>query len=71
MRKNTRLNKNERIEILMMIGYGDKKQSFVKVVSLFKKLHPDREPICKFIVTKFLHRFYETGDVINMQRGDR
>ena len=57
-----RLNETERIEMLMMIGYGDRTR-FSQVVNIFNELHPDREAISKSTVSKTLQRFHETGGV--------
>lgn len=62
-RKMASLNETERIEILMMIGYGDRTRSFTEVVNLFNELHPDRDLISKSTVSKTLSRFRETGSV--------
>lgn len=57
------LNETERIEILMIIGYGDRTRSFTEIVNLFNELHPDRHLISKSTVSKTLNRFRETGSV--------
>ena len=66
-----RLSDTERIEILMMIGYGDRTRSFSQVVNIFNELHPDREPITKSTVSKTLQRFHETGGVKDRPKSER
>lgn len=55
------LNK-ERIEILIMIGYGDRRQNHTEVRNLFNATYTDRNPIAK---SKTKKRFTETGIVKN------
>ena len=38
------LSETERIELLMIMGYGDKRGSFTQVVTLFSEIHPDEKP---------------------------
>ena len=38
------LSETERIELLMIMGYGDKTGSFTQVVTLFSEIHPDEKP---------------------------
>lgn len=65
------LSETERIEILMMIGYGDITRSFAQVVIMFNELHPERESISKSTVSKTLHRFHETGGIKDKPRTGR
>ncbi|KAJ8946748.1 hypothetical protein NQ318_002578, partial [Aromia moschata] len=66
-----RLSEIERIEILMIIGYGDRRRSFDQVVVIFNELHPDREPLSKSTVSKTLQRFHETGGVKDRPKSGR
>lgn len=66
-----RLSETERIEILMMIGYGENTRSFAQVVDLFNNSHPDREPISKSTVSKTLQRFHETRGVKDRPKSGR
>jgi Fe2+ or Zn2+ uptake regulation protein len=59
------LTEKERIEILMITGYGDRKRSHQEACPLFNETHPNRNPISKSTVTKTLKRFNETGSVTN------
>jgi transposase len=59
------LTERERIEILMITGYGDRKRSHQEACALFNETHPNRNPISKSTVTKTLKRFNETGSVTN------
>jgi len=57
------MTESERIEILMMIGYGDRKRTHQEVCNLFNDTHPDKNPISKSTVTRTLQRYRETGGV--------
>lgn len=61
----------ERIEILMMIGYGDRKRTFDEVRYLFNNKYPERPPIAKSTVCKILQKFNETGEVKDAPRSGR
>lgn len=65
------LTEHDRIEILMMIGYGDRRRSYSEVVALYNAIHEDREPIARSTVIKTLQRFDETGGVKNRQKPGR
>ena len=41
------LAEHDPIEMLMMIGYGDRRRSYSEVVVLYNTIHEDREPIAK------------------------
>lgn len=66
-----RLSETERIQILMMIGYGERTRSFAEVMNIFNESHPNREPISKSTVCKTLRRFQETGGVKDRQKSGR
>lgn len=66
-----RLSETERIEVLMIIGYGDRRRSCDEVVDIFHELHPDRERLSKSTVSKTLQRFHETGGVTDRPKSGR
>ena len=47
-----RLSKRERIEILIMLGYGNRRRSLQDVCNLFNNTYPNRNPISKSVVGK-------------------
>lgn len=57
------LTETERIEILIMVGYGDRKRTQLEVCEIFNERYPHREPITQSVVSKTLKRFRETGNV--------
>jgi hypothetical protein len=65
------LSKTERIEILMMVGYGDRKRSCAQVVTIFNEIYSNREPISRTTLSKPLQRFQETGSVKDSGRPGR
>lgn len=65
------LTEKERIEILMMIGYGDRRRSYAEVCNLFNATYPNRNPINKSTVCKTLRRFNHTGSVKNLGKSGR
>lgn len=65
------LSEQERIEVLMLRGYGDRVRSYEEVAHLFNDLHPDHAPITKSTVYKTVIRFEETGSVKDRQRSGR
>jgi len=61
--------KHERITILMMRGWGDKR-SYSAVVRLFNYAYPNRR-INKSTMLKTIKRFRETGSVKNRSKSGR
>lgn len=57
-----RLSTKQRIEILMMIGYGDRVRTQHDVCVLFNHKYPDR-PINQSVVSKIEKKFQNTGSV--------
>lgn len=56
------LTERERIEILIMRGYGDRERSNQETANLFNETHPERAiPINKSTVKRTVDRFVETG----------
>ena len=47
-----RLTEKERIEILIIVGYGDKIRSHEEACALFNKTHFERVPICRTTVSR-------------------
>lgn len=65
------LTERERIEILMMVGYGDRQRTHREVCELFNQEHPDRLPIVRSTVSKLVVKFREHGCVKDLPRQDR
>lgn len=65
------LSERERIEILMMVGYGDRKRSTVEVCELFNNVHQERRPISRSTVSKIISKFRETGSVRDKPKSGR
>jgi hypothetical protein len=55
-----KLSETERIEILLMVGYGDRQRSHQDVCHLFNNVHPERNPIVQSTVSKWVTKFRET-----------
>lgn len=66
-----RLTERERIEILMMVGYGDRIRSHEEACNLFNEEHPDRPPIARSTVSRLVSKFLETGSVKDVSRQGR
>lgn len=66
-----RLSEIERIEILMMVGYGDRKRSTFEVCELFNNVHQERAPISRSTVSKIVLKFTETGSVRDRLKSGR
>uniref|UniRef100_A0ABD2VUW7 DUF4817 domain-containing protein n=1 Tax=Trichogramma kaykai TaxID=54128 RepID=A0ABD2VUW7_9HYME len=61
-----RLSDRERISLLMMRGWGDKKRSYSNVVQLFNVTFREAGPnISKATVSKTIRRFERTGSIKN------
>lgn len=65
------LTETERINLLMMRGYGDRVRSYDEVVHLFNDTFPDRPPISKSTVCRTVQRFLDTGNVKDRPRSGR
>lgn len=57
-----RLSEKQRIEILMMIGYGDNTRTQAEVCNIFNNKYPDR-PITRSTVSKVEAKFRNFGNV--------
>ncbi|KAJ8942083.1 hypothetical protein NQ318_004108 [Aromia moschata] len=56
-----RLSERERIEILIMIGYGDRARTQLEFCRLFNNKYPNREPITRSTVSKIAQKFLKLG----------
>lgn len=65
------LSERERIQILMMIGFGDRARSVREVCDLFNTEHPERAPISISAVSKIHKKFQEEGHVRDRPRSGR
>lgn len=63
------LSEKERIEILMMIGFGDRVRTQQEVCNLFNANHPNRPPITRSTVSKIELKFTEHGHVRDLPKG--
>ena len=62
-----RLTEKERIEILIMLGCGDKRRSQTEVCTLFNNKYPDKN-ITQSAVSKIETKFWEDGNVRDRPR---
>lgn len=63
------LLEKERIEVLMMIGFGDRVRSQEEVCNLFNENHPDRPAITRSTVSKIESKFRRYGHVRDLPKG--
>ncbi|KAJ8959598.1 hypothetical protein NQ318_021783 [Aromia moschata] len=57
------LTESLKIEILMMIGYGDRARTQCEVVRLFRETHPDLPPLNQGNISKIEAQYREMGHV--------
>ncbi|KAJ8956332.1 hypothetical protein NQ318_015070 [Aromia moschata] len=57
------LTESLKIEILMMIGYGDRARTQCEVVRLFRETHPDLPPLNQGTISKIEAQYQEMGHV--------
>lgn len=57
------LTETHRIEILMMIGYGNRQRTQNEVVGLFREKYPNLPPLSQSTVSKIEKKFRENGHV--------
>lgn len=62
------LTESLRIEILMMIGYGERCRTQAEVAQLFQQIHPDLPPITQGTISKIEARYRELGHVRDVPR---
>ncbi|KAJ8912480.1 hypothetical protein NQ315_014580 [Exocentrus adspersus] len=65
-----KLTETQRIEILMMIGYGDRKRTEIEVRDLFNNTHPDYQ-IHRSTVGRILQKYRFSGHVKDLPRTGR
>lgn len=65
------LSEKDRIQILMMVGYGDRRRSTNEVRELFNQVHPGRTQISQSTVCKILKKYEEHGYVKNLPKSGR
>jgi hypothetical protein len=63
-----KFSETERIEILMMVDYGDRQRLHQDVCHLFNNVHPERIPIVQSPVSELVRKFRETGNVKDIPR---
>ncbi|KAJ8961368.1 hypothetical protein NQ318_014611, partial [Aromia moschata] len=61
--KNSYLTESLKIEILMMIGYGDRARTQCEVGRLFRETHPDLPPLNQGTISKIEAQYREMGHV--------
>ena len=66
-----RLSETQRIEILIILGYGDRMRNLQEVCNIFNDKYPKRNPITKSTVSKINKKFRETGTVKDAARSGR
>ena len=66
-----RLTEKQRIEVLMMIVYGERVRTQQEVWELFKQKYPNRPPISQATVSKIEHKFEQFGHVRDVPRCGR
>lgn len=64
------LSETERIDILILRGYGDKQRSYQEVCDIYNNLHPDKQ-IKKNAVFRTVERYRMTRSVKNRPRSGR
>ncbi|KAJ8909418.1 hypothetical protein NQ315_013328 [Exocentrus adspersus] len=66
-----RLSEKERIEILMILGYGDVRRSQQETCNIFNHLYPNRNPITRSTVSKLLKKFNQNGAIKDLSKSGR
>lgn len=69
--KMVKLTEREKIEILCMIGYGDRARTQQAVADLFNEMHPDHPPICQAVVSRVEKKYREFGHVRDLPKPGR
>src|SRR5579872_1371716 len=64
------LSETERIDILILRGYGDKQRSYQEVCDIYNNLHPDKQ-IKKNVVFRTVEGYRMTRSVKNRTRSRR
>lgn len=66
-----KLTEREKIEILCMVGFGDRIRTQREAAQLFNELHPDRPPISQKVVSRIEAKFREFGNVRDLPKFGR
>ncbi|XP_057658360.1 uncharacterized protein LOC130895195 [Diorhabda carinulata] len=66
-----RLTETQRIEVLIMIGYGNRTRTQQEVCELFNQKYPDRTPISQSTVSKIEKKFREIGHIRDAPKSGR
>jgi hypothetical protein len=61
------LSVKQRIEILMIYGYSDRRRTQSEVCDLFNEVYPDN-PVAQGTVSQLIKKFRETGSIKNIKR---
>lgn len=64
------LSERQRTEILMMLGYGERRRTQTEVCNLFNNLYPEFH-ITQSTVSKIWHKFQDTGSVKDLPKTGR
>ncbi|KAJ8942416.1 hypothetical protein NQ318_014463 [Aromia moschata] len=64
------LSERQRIEILMIYGYGNRKRTQSEVCTVFNGIYPDT-PVSQGTVCQIIKKFRETGNVKDVKRTGR
>ena len=64
------LSEKQRIEILMIYGYGDRRRTQREVCNVFNEVYPDT-PVSQAAVCQLVRKFQETGSVKDVKRTGR
>ena len=59
------LTEIERIELLMMVGYGDRLRRHEELCALFNEVHFERRPIARSTAGRIVAKFNQTGNLRN------
>ncbi|KAK0073201.1 hypothetical protein PV325_010100 [Microctonus aethiopoides] len=71
---HVKLSEKERINILMIRGWGDRERSYDQVCTIFNEVYRTREGlprISKSAVEKTIRRFRDHGTVANLPKSGR
>lgn len=66
-----RLSEQQRIEILIFVGHGDRKRTQDEVCALFNERYPNRNGISRCTVSRVIKKFRQTGNVKNLPKSGR
>lgn len=66
-----KLTERERIEIIQMIGFGERMRTQQEVVELFNETHPGRRPISQSMVSNIESKYHNFGHVRDLPKSGR